>query len=184
MLEISLKWPLAEDERAALVGMLGVTPEKALEQEKAPEQEAEKPTRKKPAAKVEKAPEPEPEKETEQEKAPEPEPEKETEQEKAPEPEPEKETEPEPAPEPEKETESDDSPQSKYDLMLKITKALAQFKGEKMQEMRAKYSAACKSVKVPAPRMLTVSDEERVAKLLKALIEIKNEYEIEDAAAD
>ena len=162
MLEISLKWPLAEDERAALVGMLGVTvtPEPEKEQEKAPEPE--KPTRKKPAAKDEKAPEPE----KEQEKAPEPkqEPEKETEKEAEP--------------------ETDDSPQAKYDLMLKVTKALAQFKGEKMQEMRAKYSAACKSVKVPAPRMLTVSDEERVAKLLKALIDIKNEYEIEDAAAD
>ena len=176
MLEISLKWPLAEDERAALVGMLGVTvtPEPEKEQEKAPEPE--KPTRKKPAAKDEKAPEPE----KEQEKAPEPKQEPEKEQEKAPEPkqEPEKETEKEAEPE------TDDSPQAKYDLMLKVTKALAQFKGEKMQEMRAKYSAACKSVKVPAPRMLTVSDEERVAKLLKALIDIKNEYEIEDAAAD
>ena len=68
--------------------------------------------------------------------------------------------------------------------MLRVTKALAQYKGKDMQEMRSKYSQACKSVKVQALRMLAVNDEEKVIKLLEVLKSIKAEYEIEDASDD
>ena len=180
MLEINLRWPLADDEKAALLGMLNATTEKQPEpeQEKAPESEAKK------------APEPEPKKEPEPEKQPEPEAKKEPARKKAapkaekqpePEPEPEKEetkAEPEPEPEPEKEPE----PEVSYENLMKLNRALAQYRGDEMQKMRADYFNALKSLKITAPRQIDEADTDKIGKLMRLFQDIIAKYGVEDAS--
>ena len=177
MLKLEINWPLAEDEKAALLGMLNATtekqPEPEPEPEKQPEPEAKKePARKKAAPKTEKVVEPEPEKEEPKaEPEPEPEPVKEPEPE---EPKAEKAVEPEPE-EPKAELEVS------YDNLMKLNRALAQYRGEEMQKMRADYFNALKSLKITAPRQIAEGDTEKVGKLMKFFQDIITKYGVEDA---
>ena len=179
MLKLEINWPLAEDEKAALLGMLNATtekqPEPEPEKQPEPEPEAKKePARKKAAPKTEKEePKAEPEKEEPKaEKQPEPEPEPKAE--KQPEPEPEKVVEPEPE-EPKAELEVS------YDNLMKLNRALAQYRGDEMQKMRADYFNALKSLKITAPRQIAEGDTEKVGKLMKLFQDIVTKYGVEDA---
>ena len=156
MLEINLRWPLADDEKAALLGMLNTTTEKQVEPEKEEPKQAEpekeepkQPARKKAAPKAEKQPEPEKE-EPKAEKQPEPE-------------------------EPKAELEVS------YDNLMKLNRALAQYRGEEMQKMRADYFNALKSLKITAPRQIAEGDTEKVGKLMKLFQDIVTKYGVEDA---
>ena len=162
MLEINLRWPLADDEKAALLGMLNTTTEKQAEPEKEEPKQAEP---EKAAPKAEKQPEPEKE-EPKAEKQPEPE---EPKAEKQPEPE-------EPKAEPEKE-----ELEVSYDNLMKLNRALAQYRGEEMQKMRADYFNALKSLKITAPRQIAEGDTEKVGKLMKLFQDIVTKYGVEDA---
>ena len=171
MLKLEINWPLADDEKAALLGMLNATIENQSEPEpeKQPEPEAKKePARKKAAPKAEKVVEPEPEKE---EPKAEPEPVKEPEPE---EPKAEKVVEPEPE---EHKAELEVS----YDNLMKLNRALAQYRGEEMQKMRADYFNALKSLKITAPRQIAEGDTEKVGKLMKLFQDIVTKYGVEDA---
>ena len=151
MLEINLRWPLAEDEKAVLLGMLNATTEKQVEPEKEEPKQAEP---EKAAPKAEKQPEPEKE-EPKAEKQPEPE---------------------EPKAEPEKE-----ELEVSYDNLMKLNRALAQYRGEEMQKMRADYFNALKSLKITAPRQIAEGDTEKVGKLMKLFQDIVTKYGVEDA---
>ena len=169
MLKLEINWPLADDEKAALLGMLNATtekqPEPEPEKQSEPEPEAKKePARKKAAPKAEKVVEPEPE-EPKAEKVVEPEPE---------EPKAEKVVEPEPE-EPKAELEVS------YDNLMKLNRALAQYRGEEMQKMRADYFNALKSLKITAPRQIAEGDTEKVGKLMKLFQDIITKYGVEDA---
>ena len=173
MLKLEINWPLADYEKAALLGMLNATTENqsepAPEKQPEPEPEAKKePARKKAAPKAEKVVEPEPEKE---EPKAEPEPVKEPEPE---EPKAEKVVEPEPE-EPKAELEVS------YDNLMKLNRALAQYRGDEMQKMRADYFNALKSLKITAPRQIAEGDTEKVGKLMKLFQDIVTKYGVEDA---
>ena len=175
MLKLEINWPLAEDEKAALLGMLNATTEKQSEPEPAPEKQSEpepeakkEPARKKAAPKTEKVVEPEPEKE---EPKAEPEPVKEPEPE---EPKAEKVVEPEPE-EPKAELEVS------YENLMKLNRALAQYRGEEMQKMRADYFNALKSLKITAPRQIDETDADKIGKLMKLFQDIVTKYGVEDA---
>ena len=184
MLEINLRWPLADDERAALLGMLNATTEKEPEPEpekatpKAekvvePEPEPKKePVRRKVAPKTEKEPEPEPEKQ--------PEAKPEAEDRKAA-PKTEKQPEPEPEAEPEKEEPKAESEVS-YENLMKLNRALAQYRGDEMQKMRADYFNALKSLKITAPRQIDEADTDKIGKLMKLFQDIITKYGVEDAS--
>ena len=112
--------------------------------------------------------EPEPEKE---EPKAEPEPVKEPEPE---EPKAEKVVEPEPE-EPKAELEVS------YENLMKLNRALAQYRGEEMQKMRADYFNALKSLKITAPRQIDETDADKIGKLMKLFQDIVTKYGVEDA---
>ena len=174
MLEINLRWPLADDEKAALLGMLNATTENqsepAPEKQPEPEPEAKKePARKKAAPKTEKEPEPETEKAAPKtEKEPEPETEKAAPKTEKEEPKTEKE-----GPKAELEV--------SYENLMKLNRALAQYRGDEMQKMRADYFNALKSLKITAPRQIAEGDTEKVGKLMKFFQDIVTKYGVEDA---
>ena len=64
---------------------------------------------------------------------------------------------------------------------MKLNRALAQYRGDEMQKMRADYFNALKSLKITAPRQIAEGDTEKVGKLMKLFQDIVTKYGVEDA---
>lgn len=95
-----------------------------------------------------------------------------------PEPEPELEK---AAPKAEKEEPKAESEVS-YENLMKLNRALAQYRGDEMQKMRADYFNALKSLKITAPRQIDETDIDKIGKLMKLFQDIITKYGVEDAS--